>query len=407
MHFPGSEQDSTYSHDGFRLVRQGTAPPGYSENPPKCNNNLEPVREVSPSMNEQPPIQSLYECCSSALHVVSSMQRDNPDTTKLYQRTSMRLAVWGLGLFDPQVALDKILPESSAGQSRDEGKTYFREHVMGTLAEIAATLDFLLCSVEGDEYDETLDQLLVCIAQPPEIRDIVAEDPGFLQADADEKWTWDRLYGKCGEYLGSLVECLFDVLPSIGTLREQYSVETTNRRKTSQRQQQVDLRGLEEELSSDDNALVYPSEHPGTSEILERDVKQANKLAYSQTDLPGQHRHSLQQEAARLDQWKRRYTSEAKCPFSVQSADEKRHLNEMLMRLGLVLDESLGPSRSGKSLLELDTKQALRQIPSQRVVPDVGIKPKDSLYALNVLKTTNDQLDKMQFSFGTPSRYLT
>ncbi len=182
-----------------------------------------------------PPIALLCETCCTALQTATYMVESEAQSQKLASET-LRVRVWSLDLFDSAncTPLDELL---SLAFGRH---TSLRRHLTGVWADIAATLELVLLllirqrkkpSPEGCTQWRRLRIVLGLEDVSTAIHDGFGV-PGVFDSEVFASGSSEMLDCLIGS-LGGLIDCLFDLLVTIGTVRQLHKLGIDSNPSTS------------------------------------------------------------------------------------------------------------------------------------------------------------------------------
>ena len=171
-----------------------------------------------------PRIALLCQTCHTALHTAICLAQHDTHKRKLTSG-ALRVRIWGMDMFDPTkpTTLDELLSLTSGNHK------FLRNHLMGIWADIAVTLELILCLLIRQTKNlspESCTQLrrLRIVLGLDDVSIAVHQGfslPGSLDRDLinlNDIEVLDSLISSLEE----LVDCLFDLLVSIGTTRQLY-----------------------------------------------------------------------------------------------------------------------------------------------------------------------------------------
>ena len=170
-----------------------------------------------------PRLALLYQVCHTALWTVTSLSTNETHRQKLGSE-ALRVGIWGIDLFDATqcASLDELLSFPSSSRSS------MRRHLIGVWADIAATLDLILMhlviirngEVSSESYAHRR-RLRIVLG----LEDIAsAGHDGFsfygsmyCNSSYDDS---NEVLTDAIDSLQSLIDCLFDLLVTVGTIRQ-------------------------------------------------------------------------------------------------------------------------------------------------------------------------------------------
>ncbi|KAI9718538.1 MAG: hypothetical protein M1812_003989 [Candelaria pacifica] len=195
----GTTQQSSSSEQSIALSHSAITGHGEVGSSNRCDQD----DRFIPSMLFHPTIEFSYTRCLECISIALPRLDGSANTSASI--ALLRLKLWGSSLFHGSTTLDQLL------NPRTRDSTLLRDFIVGTLADIAVTLEYLLniiCEEEDPNIKSELNKLAVLMsgnemadASSDEVDDLV--DVEVLTTEIKE-----------------LVENLFDVLPTIRRLRQ-------------------------------------------------------------------------------------------------------------------------------------------------------------------------------------------
>lgn len=170
-----------------------------------------------------PRLALLYQVCHTALWTITSLSTNETHRQKLGSE-ALRVGIWGIDLFDATqcASLDELLSFPSSSRSS------MRRHLIGVWADIAATLDVILMHLVNIKNGEVNSEsyahrrrLRIALG----LEDIAsAVHDGFSYYESmDSNSSYDdsnEILTDAIDSLQSLIDCLFDLLVTVGTIRQ-------------------------------------------------------------------------------------------------------------------------------------------------------------------------------------------
>ena len=185
---------------------------------------LQFAAEFDPNFHPEnaPRIALLCQTCHTALQTASLLAQSDKQRQQLTSE-ALRVRVWGMDMFESSSStpLDELLGMASGNH------TSLRCHLIGVWADIAATLEIILCFLlrqPGNPRPESCTQwrrLRIVIGLDDissAIHDGFSLPVTFDRHDGSGDGS--ELLSSLIDSLGDLVDCLFDLLVTIGTIRQ-------------------------------------------------------------------------------------------------------------------------------------------------------------------------------------------
>ncbi|KAL5327696.1 hypothetical protein ACEPPN_005399 [Leptodophora sp. 'Broadleaf-Isolate-01'] len=286
---PGSSLER--EQPAHQLQEQVSIPLSPSEGPSGRTQsaNTSPERK-----RKKPTIQLLYVDCLDAIQAVTSQVADKKQAGIIRSR----LMVWGCGIFQQENSLDLLLEEKNI-----ESITTFRSHLIGVLADIAVILVTLLRSFDersDPEVQKAAHKLEACFGKFKEFNEeVMDEELDLPEPNEDGQDEDPALAESCMRQLSGLVDCLFDVLPSIDRLRQAWMLKLEKR-----------SRDMAAALSQ-----AVPLSAPEVHHAAESDIQTGqmeSRLVTAQNFQPTLHNEDLSPVAAEM--WQERSQSPSSAP---------------------------------------------------------------------------------------------
>ena len=169
-----------------------------------------------------PRIALLCQVCHTALQTSAYLSKDESHRQKLASG-ALRVRIWSMDLFDPTkcTPLDELLSLPSSG------RVSLRNHLTGIWADIAATLELILqhliaqTAAASPESCTQWRRLRIILG----LEDVATavhdgfSPPGSIDSDCDYEDSSEVLSDAIDSVEG-LIDCLFDLLVTIGTIRQ-------------------------------------------------------------------------------------------------------------------------------------------------------------------------------------------
>ena len=193
---------------------------------PKCIAKF----DHGPNLKHTSKIAVLYQECHAALRTAIHLSDDEAHTRSL-TTVALRMRIWGMNLFNAAdyLPLDEILRLSGFA------RTSLKNHLTGVWADVAATLELILRKLASQRGELSPGgcrpwRRLTIVLGSDELATAVHDGfrlPGDAHSDSDDGYEDENEEDSMEVLirgLESLVDCLFDLLVTIGTTRQLYKL---------------------------------------------------------------------------------------------------------------------------------------------------------------------------------------